>query len=97
MSRARGRPPRVSDPVADARRERLARIAIDWPRLTLQAMAEDLGVTRGALVAYRSGKRHLPPEVSRALVVWLRGRAIEAGEIADALEELGRVVPDRSR
>jgi hypothetical protein len=92
MSRSLGRPPRVFDPVSEARRERLARIAIDWPRSTLQAMAEELGVSRSALVAYRSGARRLPPEVSRALVVWLRGRALEAAEIADLLEDLGGTV-----
>jgi len=69
-------------------RERLARDAFDWPRATLASMAEDIGLSRSSLAAYRAGQRRLPDAVALRLAGWLRRRAELAERLATELEGL---------
>jgi transcriptional regulator with XRE-family HTH domain len=65
----------------------VAQAALDWGRVSLEFIAQELGVSRPTLAAYRTGERRLPPEVSRALAEWIRARSREGERLADQLEE----------
>lgn len=95
--RARGRPPKQALPAfrtKDRARSELARLAIDWPRVVLDDMAEACGTTRSSLAAYRTGQRRMPDAVARRLAQWLRGRAGAAVEVAEQLEDATRLEQD---
>lgn len=68
--------------------DELARRALDFPRVTLGDLAQEIGASRPALAAYRAGNRPLPPELAHALARWLRRHATAALDLAD---ELARV------
>lgn len=84
-----GRPAYLPMP-EDPELERLARLAIDWPRVSLDVLAEGCGSSVPSLAAYRGGDRRIPPEVLRRLARWIVAHAKEgialAGEI-DALAD----------
>lgn len=72
----------------DPTRADLARRALDWPRVTLEELATDLGCARSTLAAYRQGQRPLPASVAHDLAAWLRRRAADSLNLAAELDRV---------
>lgn len=85
--RKRGRPPRTPSPL-DARIAELARLAIDWPRVSLEDISEGTGWSVPSLTSYRAGGRRVTPQASESLANWIRVHAKEGMRIADELDEI---------
>lgn len=75
----------TTETITETTPEDLARRALDFPRVTLGELAQEIGASRPALAAYRAGDRTLPPEVAHALARWLRRHATDALDLADEL------------
>lgn len=78
----------------DRARSELARLAIDWPRVVLDDMAQECGTTSSSLSAYRTGQRRMPDAVAKRLAEWLRNRADSAMEVAAQLEQAAQLAKD---
>lgn len=61
--------------------------AFDAPRLTIGEMADRLGIPRGTLAGYITGKRRTPAPIARRLAAVLRQHAEELATLAGTLEE----------
>jgi hypothetical protein len=75
------------------KRAELARLAIDWPRVVLEDMAEIAGVSRSAIASYRMGQREMPDHVALKLAHWLRERAQQQLDVAAQLERAASPEP----
>lgn len=65
----------------------VVRQAFDAPRLTIGELAVRLGIPRGTLATYITGKRRTPAPIARRLAAVLRQHAEELAAIAGTLEE----------
>jgi hypothetical protein len=65
----------------------IQRRALDEPRsLTLQQIAEDLGISFHTLESYRLRRREMPVEFRKQLAKYLRSRAEKLSEVASQLD-----------
>ena len=68
---------------------------LDTATPTLRDLARQVGVSYGALRAYRLGTRTPSPRVLRKLIGALRGQAGRLTKVAKALEQVSKQKPGR--
>jgi hypothetical protein len=61
------------------------RRALDAPRLTLDDLAEAVGITRGAAEPYRELRRRMPRRIRLRLAAYLEAHAAKMHDLAEEL------------